>query len=314
MNSASKQIRFLTLLSGIVVLVSFLSLACNHWLFHYPGNNYYPESSFRVGITLLLLYMAAYIQTGRASRLSQITAHLLAYYGLLALLALLTNAAQFTPFEPIDHHIAAFEPVRLLPLVAWTKHHFFLRNMLAHIYNSLTYEMLVLPLFLALCLKRNYLYEYFILMLLTALIGFGFYYFYPSSGPGSIYKPDYFVPCQLATGLKFFQIHHHIQPSTAEGGMIALPSYHVIWAWLSVYSIRFIRPLYYMLLPYNALIVLACISLGWHYLIDVFGSALVLILAHALCIVYGAAAKRRKSSCENHSDIQQIAVSNNTLL
>ncbi|PJD91327.1 MAG: hypothetical protein CK424_07315 [Legionella sp.] len=312
MNKTFKQIRFIALLASIVMLLSAVSFACNHWLFHYPGNNYYPESSFRIGITLLLFYIVSYIQTGSSSKCSQIIAHVLAYYGLLALLALLTNAAQYTPFEVIDQSISAAEPLHLLPLVAWTKAHVFFRHILAFIYNSLTYEMVILPIFLALCLKRTYLYEYIILMLLTALIGFGFYYFYPSSGPATIYKPDYFVPCQLATGLKFFQIHHYIQPSTLEGGLIALPSYHVIWAWLCTHSVRYIKPLYYILLPYNALIVLACILLGWHYFLDVLGSILVLSFAHGLCSMYGATAKRSEARRENHSDIQQVGVADNT--
>lgn len=227
-----------------------------------------------------------------------------AYYAVFAVLSLFANATQFTPFAPHDQAILNMEPFDLLAIVTWTKQHSRLETLLVYIYNSLSIEMMALPLLLVLCLKTDVLYEYFILIMLTAIIGFGFYYFYPTSGPASVIDSPFFYTCQRATGIKFFEIHHHIKPSTREGGMIALPSFHVIWAWLMVRITRPFRILYWIILPYNMLIVVACVMLGWHYVTDIFGSALVLSMAYAFCKMHGTTTKWSKTCSKNHPCVQ----------
>lgn len=310
---AVKQIRLIAILASLSFLLSVIVIVVNQNLFHFPGNNYYPDGSLRVGITLILMYIAAYVQFGAQSNYCKIMMYILAFYGVLALIVLNTYAVQYTPFKPIDHLILKYEPIKLLPLVTWSHQHLFFGRLLAHIYNSLNTEIVVIPLILILLRKQDYFFEYLILMLSSAILGYGFYYFYPSTAPASIIHSDYFTASQIATGLKFYEIHHHIQPSTSEGGLVALPSFHVIWAWLTLYAIRSIRPLYFILLPYNALIAVSCVSLGWHYFGDIFGSMLVLILVHGLCVMHGTATKRCKSCGENHTNIQQVSVCNDTI-
>lgn len=307
-----KQIRLIYLLIFVGIALAASSISMNYWRFHFSGNNYYPDDSFKISILLVLLYLAAYVQWSNISKITQVLKLTVAYYGILAILALFTNAAQYTPFTPIDHTIIThWEFLDTLPFVAWTKHHSALRHILAFLYNSLSYEMIIVPILLTVTLKRNYLYEYYILLLATAIIGFSFYYFYPSSGPASIFDPSYFVPAQLATGIKFAEIHNKIPPSTLEGGLIAFPSFHVIWSWLCVYGARPFRRLYRVLLPYNLLIVASCVLLGWHYFIDIFGSIMVLILAHGFCIMHRTTAKRCEPSSKDHTRVQQISIFNN---
>lgn len=300
----TKQVYHIIVLMIVCVLLSILSFHLNARIFHYPGNTYFPDGNLQTSFILSLIYLAIYFQTGWHSRLTQTMTLFVGYYIVFAILSMFANATQYTPFAPNDQTILKMEPFNLLAIVAWTKQHPMLEAILVQAYNSLSIEMIVLPLLLVLSLKTEVLYEYFILIMLTAIIGFGFYYFYPTSGPASILDSPYFYACQRATGIKFFEIHHHITPSTREGGLIALPSFHVIWACLMVHITRPFRLLYWIALPYNMLIIVACIMLGWHYMIDVCGSALVLSLAYGFCKMHGTTAKRSKSSSENHPCIQ----------
>lgn len=304
MIKSVKQIQLIVVLAFICVLFSAISIGLNVHFFHFTGNNYCPPGVLESGILLTILYFAAYFNRGIHSRLTQTLGLSLAYFAVLATVTIATNAAQYTPFSPIDQKIIDLEPFDILPIIAWTKQHPYLRAVLAKIYNSLDTELVVFPLLLIVTLKREYLYEYLILILVTALLGFSFYYFYPTNAPASMFNSEHFASYQRATGIKFSEIHQRISPSTNEGGLISFPSFHVIWAWLTLYSIRFFRRLFWLLLPYNMLIVCACIMLGWHYFLDIIGSLLVLLCAHGFCIMHGATAKRSKSRSEYHACVQ----------
>jgi membrane-associated phospholipid phosphatase len=90
----------------------------------------------------------------------------------------------------------------------------------------------------------------------------------------------YFDQNQVSTGLKFNQIHHYISPTTREGGLISFPSFHVIIAWFSACLTRCWPKIFIVLLVYNSCLALSCFLLGWHYFIDIIGSAVIIGLAH----------------------------------
>ncbi len=92
----------------------------------------------------------------------------------------------------------------------------------------------------------------------------------------------FFTEAQRATGIKFTQIHAHTKPDTFKGGMIAFPSFHVIWAWLCAFLIRDWPIAFGLLFILNTVVMLSCVLLGWHYILDIFGSILVIILAHMI--------------------------------
>jgi membrane-associated phospholipid phosphatase len=116
----------------------------------------------------------------------------------------------------------------------------------------------------------------------SLLIGFIVYYFFPTTAPASVLHSDYFIKEQLATGLKFTQIHQYIQPTTLDGGLIAFPSFHVIWAWLCLYLIRSWFVVFYVFLFINILLIFSCVMLGWHYFLDIILSFLILLFCHYL--------------------------------
>lgn len=275
-----------SLISGIlIVLFSISAVLVNHFFFHYPGNNYLPNSAYPAGFSLLLILLGVRIYLNKTHYISELIQAVLSLYIVMAIIALLTNAVQFTPFAPIDKYLLAIDRalgVNTPLLLEWIIKHPRLQYILVQIYDSLPFQMAFLPLIVAISGKFNILREYFCLMLVSALIGFVFYYFFPTTAPASNILSPYFSEFQHATGIKFSEIHHHMLPSTIEGGMIAMPSFHTIWAWFCIYLVRSSFLLFVFILPINLLLIVSCVLLGWHYFIDLIGSLLVILISHGI--------------------------------
>jgi membrane-associated phospholipid phosphatase len=284
-----KKIMFLNQIliyqSIAMIVLSCLAFAVNHVFYHYPGNVYWPSGFFLAGINLFLLYGGAVLLQGRHGKITQIIKEIVYYFFIIAGVALITNAAQYTPFPVIDPSILQWESlfhVNTDAMLNWTYTKPLFKTILEVCYKSIDYQLCYLPLLVILAGRKETVREYYFLMMTTALIGFTFYYFFPTTAPASVINSSFFSEEQRATYLKFFQIHHYIQPTTREGGLVALPSLHVIWAWLCLYLVREWRIAFRMLLPVNALLMVSCVLLGWHYCIDVVGSVVVIVLAHFL--------------------------------
>lgn len=266
----------------ILSLLSGLAVAANNWLYHYPGNNYFPPDTLYIAVSLILMYAGFALQLGPHSRLTTTLKELFVFFAVMSVIAFATNAAQYTPYITIDNKIVRFEKslhINLLSIISWTVAHNTFKNVLAFIYDTLPYQMCFIPLAM-IVMRSTAIHEYYFLLLFSALIGFTFYYFCPTTAPASVLHGQYFTVAQQATGLKFSQIHHHIQPTTLDGGMIALPSFHAIWAWFCLYLLRGWPIVFAILLPINLLLVLSCVLLGWHYPTDIIGSIIVIALSH----------------------------------
>ena len=275
-----------SLISGILILLfSMSAFLINDLFFHYQGNNYLPEGAYTAGFSLILILVGVRIYLDKTHYLSELTQSVLSLYLVMSAIGLLTNAVQFTPYLPVDKFlidIDLFLGIDMPSIIKWTISHPWLQYVLVQIYDSLPFQMAFLPLMVAVFGKFNILREYFCLMLVSALIGFVFYYFFPTTAPASNIMSPYFSHLQHATGLKFSEIHNYLVPSTIEGGMIALPSFHTIWAWLCIYLVR---PWFWVLvivLSINLLLMISCVLLGWHYFIDLIGSLIVILITHSI--------------------------------
>ncbi len=302
-----------TLMAGVLVALSAIALLVNAFVYHYPGINYFPPNNHQIVITIILVCLGFNLQYGKRSRPTKIAKEVIVFYAVMAVIALATNAVQYTPFSTIDTQIVAFEKMfhfNLTDAMRWTSAHPLLKEILIIAYESLAFQIAFLPLWMIVRSDLAILDEYYLLLLLTTLIGFVFYYFFPTTAPASVIKNQYFFKSQIATGLKFMQVHQHINPTTMDGGLISFPSFHVIWAWLCLYLMRG-SILIIILFPLNILAIISCVLLGWHYPSDLLGSAVILMLAHGFCIMQRATAKRSKSGRKNHTAIEQISVLNN---
>ncbi|STX51740.1 Uncharacterised protein [Legionella busanensis] len=269
--------------SLLIAILSSLAFYVNSHYYHYIGNNYFPPFALWAGISLCLILIGLRLQFSLNDYFIEITYAFAGLYFSMLFIALATNAAQYSPFPPIDKYIVALESkfyIDLPALMAWTNQYPNFKLILGLAYDSLAWQMGFLPLLVALLGQFSKVWEYFCLLLISAMIGFTFYYFFPTTAPASILKSPFFLPEQYITGIKFTQIHHHQQPTSLEGGMIALPSFHFIWAWLCLYVVRGFKPLFILILIINFFLALSCILLGWHYPLDLVGSIIVLLITH----------------------------------
>ncbi|CDZ78241.1 hypothetical protein BN59_02551 [Legionella massiliensis] len=274
---------FNLLLSLVVIFLSSIALLYNYYFTGYPGNNYLFPQVHGMAAILLLALMGCYLLFGKESPYLKTVLELIYFYLVITIIALFaTNAVQFTPFQPIDKHLIAIDSffgIHLDKVVSWTVDRAWLRITLVKIYDSLPYQMSYLPLILIFARKFFYIREYTAYLLITTILGFSFYYFWPTVGPATAIGSPIFSEYQYATGLKFKQIHSYIQPTTFEGGMIAMPSFHVIWAVLSLNAVRCWPIVFALWLPINLILIASCVLLGWHYFVDLIGSLIVLAIS-----------------------------------
>lgn len=270
---------------GVLLLLIVLSiLAYNHFILHYPTSSFFSPVFISAILTLWLIKLGLDLQWGKANRWSRACSSLIVVVGLFSLILLAATAAQVTPFPPIDHAIIALENslgIKLTALLDWTARHPYWQQLFSLIYRSLAFQLVLVPMFLVFNNRFDLLHEYIFLVLVGVLIGFSFYFFFPTTAPASNLDSPWFLPDQRATGIKFHEIHSHIPPSTAQGGLIAMPSFHVIWAWNCTWVLRAWPLLFAPLLAFNALLAASCVMLGWHYVLDVVGSLLVILITHA---------------------------------
>ena len=274
------------LISGLLVIgLSVIALTLNTCYFHFIGNNYFPETALIAGLMLLLILFGTYLQFNQEHPCFLIIREILFFYVLTATVVLLTNAVQYTPFTPIDSLIVNIESahsIHMPQIITWTAQHPLLKQCLEFAYASLAYQMILLPLIVIFSRNLKKIRSYYFLILVSALIGFSVYYFYPTTAPASQFQSPFFSDEQRATGIKFNEIHQYLTPSTMQGGMIAFPSFHIIWGWFCLYLSYGYRWLFIGLLPLNGLLFSSCVLLGWHYPLDLVGAAFVILASHLL--------------------------------
>lgn len=193
----------------------------------------------------------------------------------------LVNALQSTPFHPIDEILLTIDQVLHIntpAMMQWASQHRRFHLLLIYAYNFLSWELLLIPvLCFSLNAKKSTLI-FFLAEMLALLVGGLIYYFFPTMAPSGIIHSYYFAAEQMNTSIRFFDVHHYIQATSTEGGLIAFPSFHVIWAVLLTYVARPVRWIFYLMCVVNLLVITSTVVLGWHYGMDVVGGAMVAML------------------------------------
>ena len=287
--------KYIFIAGAMLFILSTTAYLYNFWVTEYPGNNYFSILLFMPSVMIAITYVWYELYWGSLKWPKRFILESMLYLGVAVILTVASIAAQYTPFSPIDNTLIAIERlchIDLELIINWTNHHPALQRALMSNYDSIYLELYLIPIGVLIVHRYAYVREFCFLLLVTYIIGIIFYYVFPTTGPASILKQASFLDVQYATGLKFWQIHHHIQPSTSDGGLISMPSFHIIWAWLCTYMVRFNRPFFYFLLFYNAFMTIACVLLGWHYPIDIIGTVITLSLAHW---IYGFSMKHFKA-------------------
>ncbi|WP_058387644.1 phosphatase PAP2 family protein [Legionella cherrii] len=279
---SSRSIMFF---AGLILALSSISFLINSLFYNYPGNNYFPEGIPYLALTLILMNLGLFLYFPQRSKFIQAGRELIYLFMVMSVVAIATNAVQLTPFPAIDHYIVSFEKhlsIHMEKILIWTDNHPHFKYVLGKIYDTLPYQMSILPMLIIITCRFHLIREYYFYMLSTVLIGFVIYYFFPTTAPASVINSPLFSPEQIDTGLKFKQIHHYINPTTNEGGLIALPSFHTIWAILCVNLLREWPIPYFMLMIINVLLISSCVLLGWHYVTDIVAALIILLISHLL--------------------------------
>lgn len=278
-------------LCTIVFLVASVMFAINKYKYHYPGLFYFQPTLLALSLLLLFIRMGLKQQFTSCENtfVWKIARDFNIYITLIVLLLFSTSAVQYTPFSPIDKKILNLEHYLHLDLqaaIAWTNSSEIIKKIAYIVYHSLGYQIIIIPIFVMLLKRYDVTYKFYFLILTTWLIGSLIYYFFPTTGPASVVDSPFFDEAQRATGLKFWQLHHYIQPLSAAGGMIAMPSFHVIWGWLCIYLLKPWPIAFYSVFLINSLMIASCVLLGWHYFLDVIASIITLCVSHTIYSLY----------------------------
>ena len=212
------------------------------------------------------------------------------YYWTFVTTSALTQGVQATPFLPIDEYLVTADywfGINTPLIMAWVHTHPFIHQWLNKIYFSLTWQLTIIPAVMLCFNARKMLSVFFISVLISFFIGTAIYYFFPTMAPSGVFHSIYFTKQQHATSLAFYQVHHRIPITESDGGLIAFPSFHVVWALILTYCCFPKKYIFYPLFIYNLILIASTVLLGWHYLMDVLSGILLALigiyLAEKIC-------------------------------
>lgn len=270
------QLYFLGILLSCGLASIFILI--NHLFFHYTGAFYIPLIWLLISPFVLLFLIVALCTKDITPRMSFFTKTYTTYFFLFLGLSVMTTGVQYTPFPLIDKYLVMIDQwmgFYTLPVLNWTYAHPAIHTVFTYCYSSLGLELVFLPLILAALMDKSAIRIYFLSLVISYLIGMSIYYFLPTAGPTLIFHSPHFLVVQHDTFLKFFEVHHRLLLTTTEGGLIAFPSFHVIWACFMIYLCRHHRWLFYPILLLNLGVIAATVFLGWHYLTDLISGVLL---------------------------------------
>lgn len=273
-----------------LTLSGFICILLNAVTFRYVGDHYLSLNWLWLAP---LLFWGAFFSSSwlkmfprAAYLLKSYCLYFLAFFAFLVML----NGVQYTPFPTVDIFLGAADHVLNIQeplLMNWAYAHPILLTILKMAYNSLIFQWLLMPLILFILRKKQQFHFYLVTSLLAYLIGAAIYYFFPSIGPASIYSDKHFTQAQIDTVVNFKEIHQYLMVTTFDGGMIAFPSFHVLWSVITVYTLRKTPAAFFApILVLNVIAIVATLFLGWNYAIDIlcgiFVGLISIYIAHRL--------------------------------
>lgn len=262
-----------------LVLAGFTCILLNAITFRYSGDHYLSFNWLWAAPALLVItfFSTSWFKMtpNTTYLLKSYSMYFLAFFAFLVML----DGVQYTPFPTVDHLLGAADRalrVKEPALMDWTYTHPLLLSGLQLAYHSMFIQWLFMPLLLLAGGVKNEFQRYLATALLAYLLGAGIYYFFPTVGPAGIFSDPHFNRIQLDTVLNFKQIHQYLMVTTFDGGMIAFPSFHVLWAVISIYTLRRASKILFIpILAVNAAAVAATLFLGWNYAVDILCGFLV---------------------------------------
>lgn len=272
-------------LSLILMLLSFLFVLINDNYTHYIGNG--NPININNGVLVLLIFLLLILSATlyRSLPKAGFVFKFIALYFLSIMAMIISCNVQFSPFPPIDvdlHKIDLLMGFNQDQWLASLHQHPLCLKILNWAYESLTYQIIFLPVLACYFIDRLELESFLVKLCFLNIIGCLMYYFWPTASPASVLNHKYLIDSQIDLALKFKQLHQKICPTVSSGGLISFPSFHVIWS--ALLTLLFRKKIYFLvpLLILNSLLWLATVLLGWHYIMDVVAGLLLVVFSFIL--------------------------------
>jgi hypothetical protein len=265
-----------------VMLLGFGFILENTFGARYTGNPIYPWTLLWFFPAILGLFLVALYARDLSPRWSLMAWMLSVFAFMYWGIRVLVSGTQLSPFYTIDPWLVRVDQSMgfdQLQWLAFTYQYHFLPRLLDKCYGFMNAEVMFLPWCLAGLGLARALRVFYMAILISFAIGALFYFFYPSTAPASMFSSPYFMEAQKNTFIKFYELHHGLPNTSLLGGMIAFPSFHVVWSVLCAYACKDKKYLWVPVVVLNTLIIVSTVMLGWHYLIDVIGGVVLAFLA-----------------------------------
>ena len=266
----------------MIILSTIVIQLINYLHYMFQGIIYLPyDLVIKLSLLLILIRIGSSLALAPYNKLIFKLDNFIYIFFIVSLISFYTSAIQLTPYSLIDLKLLNIDKllhISTKDLLIFTYQHPALYQFLQISYALLNFELTIILLSIVIFYDKKTQNQFIFLLLFTSFVGFNIYYFFPTVAPAGIIDSPLFLPEQKATSLKFFQIHHYLDPTTMKGGLIAMPSFHTIWSMLCQYYIsKRSNLLGYIILPLNVGIVIACLLLGWHYMIDILASIVIVL-------------------------------------
>lgn len=210
---------------------------------------------------------------------------ILPWTAILAMLlkaCILLSASLHLPLQ--DHRLAQMDGwfgIDVPQIVKWTAAHPDFQSLMQISYTSLTWLLLAAVFLPALTGKTKGAQGFLLANGIVILLAVPFILWLPSVGPWSdhSFSPD---AGQLACATSLAHLRAGEDGLAQNAGVVCFPSFHVIWAFLSVSALWCFRVARIPLVGMAALIILSTMTTGWHYAADVVGGLLLASLSTIL--------------------------------
>ncbi len=268
------------------ITFSGLLLAINAFTSRYPVIDY-PTAILRSNSFLISipLYISGFYLYKIFPRLSL----LLKTYGMcfiIAIVMLIVETGAFTtPFHLQDNVIYLLDKMvgfNLLTFINHTYQYPWLITIANAAYYLLFPAIMIVPIILALLKDERQVYTYVYAYIISCLIGFAIYYFFPSSDPANVFHSKYLPAGAEHVVLQFRLDHHYNAAGYFRAGYVGLPSFHTIWSVLIACVTYHRKYLFYPIAFFSSAVIASTLILGWHFLMDDIAGIIVALISFYL--------------------------------
>ncbi len=278
-KSFSKIDKYSIVTGSTILLLALSMYLINKTIYQYQGIEYIPFKQIILSVLNLALLNIGFYHTLRANHpILNFLSRINLIYLILFIMVIYTSEIQLTPFSTIDPVLLSADRaigIDTPRILQFTHRYPFLFDSFTLAYSALGPELTITLLLAAFFYDKKSQSQLLFLLLSSTLIGFTFYYFFPSTAPATLVDSPLFLIDQHYTHIKFDLIHAHLPIESFTGGLIAMPSYHCIWILICQYYLMRFKWLGRAILPLNVWLIISCLFLGWHYFVDILTSMVI---------------------------------------